>query len=96
LSSEAKLGGFDIEDRDVAGTKAWAELDKMLAQLKAKSPKLGDIWVKQFAVKIDGVTHSLLYEANQPEDDGPVFESVMLEPHDIMFHPPWDSGEYST
>lgn len=21
---------------------------------------------------------------------------VMLEPSDIMFHPPWDSGEYST
>jgi hypothetical protein len=96
LNSEVRLGGYDIEGRDVAGDKAWAELDKMLGDLKPKSPELCGIWVKQFALKIDNVTHSLLYQAVQPEEDGPAFESVMLEPRDIMFHPPWDSGEYST
>jgi hypothetical protein len=96
LSSETKLGGFDIEGRGFAGDKAWAELDRMLRRLGPGEPKLCDIWLKQFAVSIDGVTHSLLYQTNQPEDDGPIFEYVMLEPRDIMFHPPWDSGEYST
>jgi hypothetical protein len=96
LSTEVRLGGFDIEGRDVAGDKAWTQLDKMLAGLGPGKPELGEIWVKQFRVSIDGVTHSLLYEQDQPEEDGPVFEYVMLEPRDIMFHPPWDSGEYST
>jgi hypothetical protein len=96
LSSEAKLGGYDIEGRDVAADKAWDELDHMLAQFGPGQPQLGDIWLRPFAVQLDGITHSLLYEVVQPEADGPVFESVMLEPRDIMFHPPWDSGEYST
>jgi hypothetical protein len=95
LSSETRLGGFDIEGRDVAGDKAWAELDKMLSQLRPGKPQLGDIWVRQFIVSIDGITHSLLYQQNQPEENGPAFEFVMLEPRDIMFHPPWDPGEYS-
>jgi hypothetical protein len=68
----------------------------MPARLGPGNPELGDIWVRQFAVKIDGITHSLLYESDQLEEGGPVFEYVMLEPRDIMFHPPWDSGEYST
>jgi hypothetical protein len=96
VHSEARLGGFDIEGRSVAGEKAWEELDKLLASLHPAAPKLGDICVREFSVSIDGVTHSLLYERHQPEEDGPVIESVMLEPRDIMFHPPWDSGEYST
>jgi hypothetical protein len=96
LSSAAKLGGYDIEGCEVAGNKAWAALDKMLARLGQGEPYLGDIWVRQFSVQIDGVTHSLLYEAFSPEDDGHVVECVMLVPRDIMFHPPWDSGEYST
>ena len=25
-----------------------------------------------------------------------VSEYVMLEPNGVMFHPPWDSGEFST
>jgi hypothetical protein len=33
LSSEVRLGGYDIEGRDVAGEKAWSELEKMLAKL---------------------------------------------------------------
>lgn len=96
LSTEVKLGGYDIEERSVAVDKAWSELERMLAPLGSGKPELGDIWVRQFAVEIEGVTHSLLYETFQGEEDGPVFEGVMLEPRDIMFHPPWDSGEYST
>ena len=96
LNSETQLGGFDIEGRGGAGDKAWAELDQMLRRLGPGELKRCDIWLKQFAVRIDGVTHSLLYQTNQPEDDGPIFEYVMLEPRDIMFHPPWDGREYST
>jgi hypothetical protein len=94
--SEARLGGYDIAGRGVAGDKAWSELDQMLAHLGPGKPELCDIWVRQFSAKIDGVTHSLLYEAFKGEEDGPVVECVMLEPRDIMFHPPWDSGEYLT
>jgi hypothetical protein len=96
LSSEARLGGYDVEGRDVAGDQAWSELDTMLARLAPGKPQLCDIWVKQFCTVIDGITHSMHYETFKGEEDGPVFECVMLEPRDIMFHPPWDSGEYST
>jgi hypothetical protein len=91
-SSEAKLGGFDID----AGEKAFAELARMLRSLKEQGATQSDIWVRQFSIQIDSVTHSLLYSAEQPEADCPVLECVMLEPRDIMFHPPWDSGQYST
>ncbi len=60
---------------------------------------LGDIWVKPFAVKIDGYLFGLVYQINSyedPTDPDATYECVMLEPNDIMFHPPWDSGEYST
>lgn len=96
ISSDARLGGFDIEGRDVASDKAWSNLDNILAQLGAGTAELCDIWVRQFSATIDGVTHSLLFEAFKGEEDGPVIECVMLQPRDIMFHPPWDSGEYST
>jgi hypothetical protein len=96
LSSSVQLGGYDIEGRDVAGDKAWSMMDKMLAELGPGKPELGDIWVRQFSTTINGVTHSLLYEAFEAEEGGPVVECVMLEPCDIMFHAPWDSGNYST
>jgi hypothetical protein len=96
LSSQARLGGYDIEGHQVAVNKAWTELEQLLAQLRPGKPELCDIWVREFSTMIDGVTHSLLYRAFKGEEDGPVVECVMLEPRDIMFHPPWDSGEYST
>lgn len=65
----------------------------MLALLADAEPDLCDIWVQPFAVQIDGVAHGLIYEQSE---DGKGSEWVMLEPQDIMFHPPWDSGEYST
>ena len=96
LSSEARLGGYDVEGRDVAVDKAWSNLENMLAQLGPGRRELGEIWVRQFSATLDGVTHSLLYEAFKGEENDPVVECVMLQPRDIMFHPPWDSGEYST
>jgi hypothetical protein len=68
----------------------------MFTPYRGKSPKRCDIFVKPFSVVIDGVTHGLVYRATQPEEGGPVFEGVFLEPRDVMFHPPWESGEWST
>jgi len=96
IDSEAKRGGYDIEGRDVAGGKAWQHLDSMLGELGLQNPKLCDIYIKPFSVEIDDVVYALEYEHEIDEDDGYEHECVMLWPNDIMFHPPWDSGEYST
>jgi hypothetical protein len=98
IGSESRLGGLDIEGREVAGEKAWHQLEQMYAELVAQGePEFCDIWVKPFAVELDGVTHGLVYEHHEPEDENDEeSEYVMLQPRDIMFHPPWDSGEYST
>jgi hypothetical protein len=96
LSTDVKLGGRDIEGRDVAGDKASAELGKIMASLSHLKPRFGDIYVRMFAVRVDDVTHKLHYEATQPDENGPIVEGVFLDSRDIMFHPPWHSGEYST
>lgn len=54
------------------------------------------IRVKLFQVQLGKITHGLIYHSEPLESGGPLQEWVMLEPNDIMFHPPWDSGEYST
>ncbi|MBX9585559.1 MAG: hypothetical protein K2X87_35070 [Gemmataceae bacterium] len=90
----------DIER--VAGTRTsgeqdWAKLDGMIAGLGPT--EFCDIRVKPFRLEVDGVAHGLIYEcvdAEDPDDPAATDEYVMLEPNDIMFHPPWDSGEYST
>jgi hypothetical protein len=95
LASETRVGGYDIEGRDIAGDKAWNELEEMYTALAAGGKiELCDIWVTPFSVEIDGVIHGLFYEHHKHDDMD--YECVMLEPRDIMFHPPWDSGEYST
>jgi formate hydrogenlyase regulatory protein HycA len=99
IGTDTRLGGFDIEGRDVAGDKAFAHLQEMYAELAtAGDPEFCDIWVKPFSVEIDEVTHGLFYEhtVEGEGEDHYEGEHVMLEPWDIMFHPPWDSGEYST
>lgn len=99
ITSESRLGAFDIEGRQEAGDKAFAHLQDMFADLVgAGEPEFGDIWVNPFAIEIDGVTHGLIYEQSdeEPEPGEEREEWVMLEPRDIMFHPPWDSGDYST
>jgi hypothetical protein len=96
LSSQSRVGGYDIEGWDEACEKAHAELRRMLEPLRAKDFRSGEINVRLFSVTLDGVTHGLNYTHHVvPEDD---FEGewVMFEPRDFMFHPSWDSGEYST
>ncbi|MCE9545540.1 MAG: hypothetical protein K8T25_08490 [Planctomycetia bacterium] len=99
LDTESRLGAFDIEGRDVAGDKAFGHLEQMYAELCTAGPlEFCDIRVRLFSVEVDGVTHGLFYEQSEEELDPDEVrgEWVMLEPRDIMFHPPWDSGEYST
>ncbi len=59
----------------------------------------GDIAVKPFRFEQDGYRFGLIYERDSyddPANPDAGYECVMLWPNDIMFHPPWDSGEYST
>jgi formate hydrogenlyase regulatory protein HycA len=99
VGSDSRLGGFDIEGRQAAGDKAFAHLQEMYAELTAQGePEICDIWAKLFSIEIEGVTHGLFYEQSEEEPlpGEKRGEWVMLQPRDIMFHPPWDSGNYST
>lgn len=96
LKTEARHGGYDIEGWDAACNKAWTEVRSMFSLYHGNGPVRCDVFVKPFSAVIEGITHGLVYRATQPEEDGPVFEGVFLEPRDVMFHPPWDSGEWST
>lgn len=101
IGSEVRLGGYDREGRDISGDKAWEQLEEMYADLTVNGePEFCDIWVKPFSVTIDGVSHGLFYRQYEPDDDDEEDdyegEWVMLEPNDVMFHPPWDSGDFST
>ncbi|MHC5537218.1 hypothetical protein ACYOEI_03160 [Singulisphaera rosea] len=99
IATGYELGGFEIEDREVAGAKAFALLGEMFSDmLSGVEPEFCDIWVAPFSVEIDDVTYGLIYEQSdeEPEEGEERSDWVMLEPRDIMFHPPWDSGEYST
>jgi formate hydrogenlyase regulatory protein HycA len=96
LQTQARLGGMDSEGYSNACDGADAQLRELLNELRGQSPKVGDIYIRPFDVEVDGVRHALVYETIQPEEGAEVIECVMLWPRDIMFHPPWDSGEYST
>jgi len=72
----------------------WSNLEKMIKGLG--EVEFCDIRVKPFQMEVDKVVHGLIYECERDEEDDSEHEWVMLEPNDIMFHPPWDSGEYST
>ena len=91
LTAASGLGGFEI-DCESAIDKAWDEFSDILENLWNMNPKPCDINVRLFSVKDDGVTYGLIYEEVEEE----YCEYVMLEPNDIMFHKPWNSGEYST
>ena len=92
LDSDLRLGGYFAEG-EVAHEKVWEEFGSILEELAALKPKPCDIFVKLFSVKANDVTHGLIYEQDEEDEES---EYVMLEPNDIMFHQPWDSGEYST
>jgi len=94
IGSESRLGGFDAEGRQFAGEKAWHRLAQMLREAGLQNAEPCDIHIKPFSVEIDGVVYELVYEHDI--EDGVEHEHVMLWPNDIMFHPPWDSGKYST
>jgi hypothetical protein len=97
LGTDAWSGGTTAEGQDRAADRAWRKLDAMLASLGEY--ELCDIAVKPFRFEQDGYLFGLVYERNScddPEAPDATYECVMLWPNDIMFHPPWDSGEYST
>jgi hypothetical protein len=100
LATEARLGAFDSAGQKVATDKALTHLETMYAELCAEvQPEFCDIWVRLFSVEIDNVTYGLFYEQSDEEDleiGEERQEWAMLEPQNIMFHPPWDSGEYSS
>ncbi|MBW3596120.1 MAG: hypothetical protein KY475_02465 [Planctomycetes bacterium] len=94
LGTDVRRGGLESDGRDVAGAKAWRSLDQMLAELELENAELCDICVKPFSIEIDDVVYALEY--SHERDGDYEYECVMLWPNDIMFHPPWDSGDYST
>jgi formate hydrogenlyase regulatory protein HycA len=97
LGTEARSGGTTAEGQAEAIDRAERELAVLLASVAPFRPC--GIRVKLFGVEIDGYYFGLDYkcvDAEDPENPSATDEYVMLEPNDIMFHPPWDSGEYST
>jgi hypothetical protein len=97
LGTEARSGGTTASGESEAVGRADAELARLLAALGPHD--LCDIRVRPFGVEFDGYFFGLEYKCEDAEDPGDptaTHESIMLEPNDIMFHPPWDSGEYST
>lgn len=83
-----------VEGTRDSNQQDWAKLDEMIAGLG--EVKFGDIRVKPFRVEVGKIVHGLVYEPEGWEEGYQTGDYVMLEPNDIMFHPPWDSGEYST
>jgi hypothetical protein len=95
LSTDVRLGGVDADDEAVA--RAFRHLNAIHDELDANGePEFGDIWVQLFSVEIDGIRYELRYERREDGDEDDHSECVMFWPRDIMFHPPWDSGRYST
>jgi hypothetical protein len=97
LGTEVWNGGTTAGGEVEANERADKKLAELLESLRPY--KLCDICVKPFGVEIDGYFFGLVYQLNNyddPADPDATYECVMLEPNDIMFHPPWDSGEYST
>ena len=89
--------GTTASGRDEAIEEASRLLEAMLASLGQYHPC--DILVRPFGVEIDGYFFGLVYQcedADDPDEPDAVSEYVMLEPNGVMFHPPWDSGEFST
>jgi hypothetical protein len=86
-----------VEGARDSGERDWTKLEDMIAGLGKFD--FCDIRVRPFRVEFGNIVHGLIYEcvdAEDPDDPSATDEYVMLEPNDIMFHPPWDSGEYST
>jgi hypothetical protein len=83
-----------VEGTRDSGERDWAKLAEVITRLG--EVQYADIWVKPFRVEVAREVHGLIYECEFWEEGGEEHEWVMLEPNDIMFHPPGDSGAYST
>jgi formate hydrogenlyase regulatory protein HycA len=97
LGTEARCGGTTAGGEGEAIKRADKELAELLESLGPC--EACDIRVRPFGVEIDSYFFGLVYQLNNNDDQAnpeATYECVMLEPNDIMFHPPWDSGEYST
>ena len=97
LATEAQSGGTTASGAREASDEAGRLLEALLASLGQYDRC--DIWVRPFGVEIDGYFFGLVYrceDADDPDMPDAVCEHVMLEPNGVMFHPPWDSGEFST
>jgi formate hydrogenlyase regulatory protein HycA len=97
IGTDAWSGGTTADGEKEAMERAERMLEELLTSLGER--RSCDIAVRPFAVEIDGYRFGLIYkcvDADDPENPGAKNEYVMLEPNDIMFHAPWDSGEYST
>ena len=97
IGTNAWSGGSTAEGQDGAIGRAERRLGELLSALGEY--ELGDIAVRPFYHEQDGYAFALTYERNtydDPENPEAGYECVMLWPNDVMFHPPWDSGEYST
>jgi len=97
VGTDARSGGTTASGEREAIDRSLRELDVMLGAVSPYRPC--DIRVKPFGVEIDGYFFGLVYvneDADDPDDPGRTDEDVMLHPNDIMFHPPWDSGDYSS
>jgi hypothetical protein len=99
LTTDARSGGNSIstEVQGESCRRADEYLEQMFRTLGAV--QFCGINIKTFGVEIDGYFFGLVYEVKSYDDPGnpdSTYESLMLQPNDIMFHPPWDSGEYST
>jgi hypothetical protein len=98
LRTEVRLGGLEIEEPE-ATAKAWRHLHSMYDEMAASGePEFCDIYVKLFSVEIDGIRYGLFHEQGDEEEDKSEerSECVRLQPRDIVFGRPWDSGSYST
>ena len=97
IQTEAWSGGTTYSGQQQAMECADRKLGEMLSSLGPV--QFADINVGTFVVEQDGYLFGLIHEVksrDDPENPEATFESIMLEPNDIMFHPPWNSGEYST
>jgi hypothetical protein len=92
---------FDAEGNYLESRRRWVSgeagrpVEHNIGLLGISDAEQGDIFVKLFVGEGDGAGCGLFYGTGEV-DDGEFYEFVMLEPNDLMFHPPWDSGLYST
>jgi hypothetical protein len=100
-----RVGGVEADKN--ARPKAFGHLnaihDELVAACGGAEPEYGDIWAQLFSVEIDGIRYALRYERHEYEDpteaeeaDRPGYESVVFDPQDVVFGPPWNNGGYDT